>query len=125
MAQAPAESTFPHEFLVGHCTSCERLHFPPQATCPFCWRAADVVPSAGTASILTFSVVHRSRRASIVGKAPFVVAVVRLDEGLNVVSNVTGCDVDDVHVGMDVEVAFRTWDHRPVPVFVPRTPTPS
>ena len=51
---------------------------------------------------------------------PYVAAVVELDEGPRLMTNVVDCDVDAVAVGMPVEVTFRAIDDDvTVPVFRP------
>ena len=41
---------------------------------------------------------------------PYVVALVELDEGVRLVSNLTDIDPADVTVGMPVEVYYQTFD---------------
>ena len=41
---------------------------------------------------------------------PLVVALVELEEGTRLVSNVVGVDAHDVYVGMPVEVEFVAFD---------------
>ena len=40
------------------------------------------------------------------GSAPFVVAYVELAEGPRVLTNIVGCEIDEVEIGMSVEVVF-------------------
>jgi hypothetical protein len=41
---------------------------------------------------------------------PYIVALIELDEGVRIVSNLTDIDPADVQVGMPVEVYFREFD---------------
>ncbi|TFH24180.1 MAG: OB-fold domain-containing protein, partial [Myxococcales bacterium] len=51
---------------------------------------------------------------------PYVVAIVELEEGWHMLTNVVGCDPADVRVGLPVRVAFRRMsDEITLPMFVP------
>jgi uncharacterized OB-fold protein len=53
--------------------------------------------------------------------APYAVAVVDLDEGVRMVTNVIGCAPDEVTVGMAVRVTWEPLsDGRHLPLFEPR-----
>jgi uncharacterized OB-fold protein len=76
----------------------------------------------GTGTVYTFSVVHRNDLPPFNERVPYVAAIVELDEGPRMMTNIVDCDTDDVAVGMAVEVAFRTIDEDvAVPVFRPRS----
>jgi uncharacterized OB-fold protein len=64
----------------------------------------------GTGTVYTFSVVHRNDLPPFNERVPYVAAIVELDEGPRLMTNVVDCDVDDVAVGMGVSVAFRAID---------------
>jgi len=57
-----------------------------------------------TGKLVTWSIVYRSYPGI---EVPFVSAVVELDDGLTLKGNVTGCDHDDLHMGMPVTLAFN------------------
>ena len=74
----------------------------------------------GTGTVYTFSVGHRNDLPPFNERVPYVAAVVELDEGPRLMTNVVDCDVDDVAVGMAVSVAFRAIDDTvTIPVFRP------
>jgi uncharacterized OB-fold protein len=51
---------------------------------------------------------------------PYVVALVRLEEGPVMMSNVVDCDPESVKTGMLVEVAFQKWSETvTIPQFKP------
>jgi hypothetical protein len=54
------------------------------------------------------------------------IAVVELEEGPRMISNIVGCDAADIEVGMAVQVAFEQIDDSDValPVFSPVTAAP-
>ena len=93
------------ELLVAECESCGRRHAPPEAKCPYCRGDWHWVRSPGTGTVYTYSVVHRPPSAEF--GAPYVLAVVELDDGWMMTTNIVECDPDVVTCGMPVEVVFR------------------
>jgi uncharacterized protein len=87
------------------CLACGHSFFSPQIACPRCltedW---DYVESSGIGQVYSFSVVHRAPRDGF--DPPYVVADIDMQEGWHLMSNIIGCDPDDVAVGMAVRVAW-------------------
>ncbi|WP_371661726.1 Zn-ribbon domain-containing OB-fold protein [Streptomyces sp. NBC_00280] len=106
--------------LVRRCGACGRAHHYPREFCPYCW-SEDVAweTASGLATLYTWSVVHRNDLPPFGERTPYVAAVVDLDEGPRMMTEVVG-EADGVQgvlrVGMGLEVAFREG----VPVFRPR-----
>jgi len=76
----------------------------------------------GTGTVYTFSVVHKNDLPPFNERLPYVAAIVELDEGPRLMTNVVDCGVSDVAVGMPVEVTFRAIDENlTIPVFRPRS----
>jgi uncharacterized OB-fold protein len=57
----------------------------------------------------TFTVARRATHPAFEGAEPYVVAIVELEEGPRVTGNVVDCPIDDVRVGMALEL---TWDEQ-------------
>ena len=95
--------------LIQRCASCGRLRHPPGPMCPACrsleW---DTVDASGRGVVYSYVVNHHPQVAAF--DYPLVVALVELEEGTRLVSNVVGVDAHDVHVGMPVEVEFVAFD---------------
>jgi uncharacterized OB-fold protein len=110
-----------HELLLQWCTSCKRPRFYPRSVCPFCF--SDVFSwekASGGAVIYTFTVVHRPPYPAFRDKVPYVLALVQLEEGVRMMTNVIDCDLKEVHIGMKVEVAFDdVTDEITLPKFRP------
>ncbi|WP_189145344.1 Zn-ribbon domain-containing OB-fold protein [Streptomyces lacrimifluminis] len=103
--------------LVRRCGDCGRAHHYPREFCPYCW-SEDVVWEAvsGRATLYTWSVVHRNDLPPFGERTPYVAAVVDLDEGPRMMTEVVEGTEGGLRVGMGLEVAFREG----VPVFRPR-----
>lgn len=91
--------------LMRKCAKCERLQHPPTPMCPHCGSLEwDVQELTG------HGVVHgwiHSYHPTELDEAPRIVAVVELDEGVRLVSNLQGVDAGDVANGMTVHVTFE------------------
>lgn len=109
------------------CNACGFIVHPPSPRCPECL-SKDLEPSpvSGRGSVYSFTVNHQPWIPGF--DPPYVVAMVDLDDqaGLRILSNVTGCPPDEVHIGMAVEVAFQRYEDRGgvvwLPVFKPTAP---
>ncbi|MCL8207493.1 MAG: Zn-ribbon domain-containing OB-fold protein [Actinomycetia bacterium] len=108
-----------HRLLLRHCEDCGRYIFYPRAVCPHCfsdrltWREA-----SGRGTIYTYTVSHRAVAPYWEGKTPYVVALIDLEEGPRMLSNVLA-PPEAVHVGQKVRVVFTTVDDWTYPEFVP------
>ncbi|MCA9511337.1 MAG: Zn-ribbon domain-containing OB-fold protein [Myxococcota bacterium] len=108
------------ELRVQRCTACGALEFIPQPVCTACFtEALEWTRVSGRGEVYSFSVVHRPQRPEF--RAPYVVAIVALEEGAHMLTNLVDVAPDDVRIGMPVEVAFhRASDAITLPYFRPR-----
>jgi uncharacterized OB-fold protein len=100
--------------LLKKCLACDQLHYYPRTICPFCGSdRTDWQPAAGTGSIYSWSVMRRA-------ETPYCIAYVTLDEGVTMMTNIVGCDLDGIRIGQKVRVSFTPTDGGPpVPTFTP------
>lgn len=97
------------ELLLQRCTACGTLRHPPGPCCPQC-RSLSWVPVAAAGCGVVYSFV-RLHPPTVPGIEPgTVVAVVELDEGVRVVTNIVDTAADAVRVGMPVELCFEALD---------------
>jgi uncharacterized OB-fold protein len=108
-------------FLYQWCNACGAPVFYPRENCPGClgtdleWREA-----SGKGTVYTFSNVHRPQMPNFILPAPYTVALVELAEGPRIMTNVVGCDPDEVSVGMAVQLTWEPLDDgRNLPLFEP------
>ena len=104
---------------VQRCRACGQFVFIPQPICTRCQAdALDWVASSGRGVVYSYTVVHRPPRPAFA--APYVVAIVELEEGWHMLSNLVDVAPDAVHVGMPVAVRFRAMsDAITLPYFGP------
>jgi uncharacterized protein len=109
-----------HELAAQRCRECGRLRHPPRPMCPHCRSLEWDEPSlAGTGSLYSYAVLHHPR--SPLFDYPVLVALVDLDEGIRIVTNLVDMEPSDIRIGMRLTVAFEpTNDDGTVPVFGPQ-----
>jgi len=112
-----------HRLLIPRCHSCQKFWFPPSRLCPHClsddtgWEAV-----SGRGKIYSFVVFHRVYHPGFAGEVPYVVAIVELDEGPRMLTNVVGVPIDQVRCNMPVEVVFDDVSSEvAVPKFTPQS----
>ena len=107
------------ELVAERCSSCQQFRFPPRPMCPHCQSLKrDIVKLSGRGSVYSWI---RPRHPQPVGfKEPPIVALIDLEEGFRLVSNLYGIEFEKVTAGLPVEVFFDpTVGGRKVPVFRP------
>ena len=109
------------KLLIKRCRACERPHFYPRPFCPHCWSDdTEWVEASGRATLYTWSVVRRNDLPPFPDRVPYVAAIVDLEEGPRMMTNVVDCDVDRLQEGMPLVVDFRKeTDEITSPVFRP------
>jgi uncharacterized OB-fold protein len=103
---------------VQRCRACGVHLFIPQPLCIGCFSdGLEWVESAGRGGVYSFTVVHRAPHPSFA--TPYLVAIVTLDEGFEMLANLD-CDPAHAAIGMRVRVAFRAASSEiSLPYFVP------
>ena len=105
---------------IKHCNACGANHYYPRPFCPKCWSTnVDWLDAAGTGTLYTYSVVHSNDLPAFRDRVPYVVAIVDLDEGPRMETNIVDCPPDELRVGMRVTVAFEDEGEIVLPRFRP------
>jgi uncharacterized OB-fold protein/acyl dehydratase len=107
------------ELRIQRCTGCKALRHPPGPMCPRChsldW---DHLVASGRGHVYSFVVAHHPPVPPF--SYPNAVALIELDEGTRIVSNLVGIDPADVAIGLRVRVEFTKVDDELVlPLFRP------
>jgi len=104
--------------LLPCCNHCGRFFFPPSQRCRHCL-SPDVAwaESKGTGRIYSFVVYHRSYHPAFEADVPYVVAIVELDEGVRLLSNIVGTPPQNVHCDARVSVTFEEREGASIPMF--------
>ncbi len=93
------------ELRVQRCRACGAHVFIPQPLCTACFGGTlEWVASAGHGTVYSFTIVHRAPQPAFA--TPYVVAIVTLDEGFEMLANLE-CEPAAAAIGMRVRVLFR------------------
>lgn len=100
------------ELRIQRCVSCKTLRVPPRPMCGNCqtldW---DYVVSTGRGTVYSFVMPQYPPLPFL--QYPYVVALIDLDEGVRIVSNLCDINPDDIETGMPVEVFYETFEALP------------
>jgi uncharacterized OB-fold protein len=98
-----------HQLSFQQCSGCGHVQTYPRAHCEACQgRELAMHPSAGLGSILTHTTVHRAPTAAFKGDLPYVIAIVRLDEGFQLMVNLLNAREREAAIGARVRIVFQT-----------------
>lgn len=100
------DSVKAHGMKLPKCAGCGKFHAPPRDFCPHCL-SGDMTWEAvrGTGEVYSFIVMHQIYNPAFKADAPYNVAMVQLDEGPRLVSNVIGPN-DRITIGDRVRVVY-------------------
>ncbi len=94
--------------VVRQCRACGQRHFMPRGQCPACWSDdLEWIDCSGFGTVYSLSTVHRAPTPDFAGIAPYVVALIDLDEGPRMFANIVGAGARDASIGERVQVAFE------------------
>ena len=109
------------ELLIQRCNHCEEYQHYPRGICSNCWtQDIEWVKSSGKGTVWSYTITYQNRTPGFAEEVPYVLALVELEEGVKMFTNIHDCDPRDVTIGMPVEVVFdRATDRISVPFFRP------
>jgi uncharacterized OB-fold protein len=111
------------ELRLSRCQTCHYWIHPPVGVCPDCL-GRDVAPdvASGRGTVASFTINHQPWYPGL--DPPYVIAMVELDDqpSVRLTTNIVGCDVDDVRIGMPVRAVFERYDDVWIPFFEPAAP---
>ena len=109
------------ELRLQRCTDCKDAYFPPRPFCPKCGsRSVEVFKAAGRGFLYSYVINHRPRPD--LGTEPHSIAVVQLDEGPRMMTNIVGCPQtpEALVLDMPLKVTFsKQSDDISLPFFEP------
>ncbi|WP_235736381.1 bifunctional MaoC family dehydratase N-terminal/OB-fold nucleic acid binding domain-containing protein [Nocardioides alcanivorans] len=98
-----------HRLVIQRCASCQQLRHPVGPECSHCqsfeW---DTVEASGRATLYSFTVAHHPKHPAF--DYPLVIAVVELEEGTRLITNLVGIAPEDAEIGMALELEWLDAD---------------
>jgi uncharacterized OB-fold protein len=114
------EGTANRELRLQRCRACTTTYFPPQPFCPACSDDdVEVVRASGRGTVHGYVITHRAAPGF---DAPYVIAVVELEEGPRLLTNLVGIEPDPDVIALDlpVEAVYEPVGDVVLPMFRPR-----
>ena len=93
--------------VVQRCEACGDHQLDPRVRCLACGGPVSWVEASGRGSVYSYTVIRQNYVRPFRDWIPYVVALVDLDEGPRVMTNIVGCDPEAVTVGMAVRARFE------------------
>ena len=95
------------KICMQQCSECKHIRYPVSHVCPKClsynFAWTDL---SGRGSVFSYVVFHQLYNQAFKDDIPYNVAMVQLEEGPRMYSNIVGTDNDAVKVGDEVEAVF-------------------
>ncbi len=98
------------KLMMPKCDDCGHVFFYPRIACPSCHsRNVGWMQASGKGKLFSFEIAHRSLNPAFKIEAPYILAMVELEEGPRMMSNLINIDPDPavVKCDMPVEVVFE------------------
>jgi hypothetical protein len=114
------------KLMLPRCTACRRPFFYPRVACPFCGaRAISWIQASGRGRLYSFEIAHQILNKAFRVPTPVILAMVELEEGPRLLTNLVNVAPDPaaLRCDMPVEVVFeRLTDEITLPMFQPARP---
>jgi uncharacterized protein len=107
--------------VIQRCDACGAWQYYPRPFCKTCWtEGVQWAEASGRATLYTFSIVRRNDLPPFGDQVPYVAAIVDLEEGPRMVSEVVDCPLDQVEIGMPLVATYRDLaEGLKLPIFRP------
>ncbi|MFD2131776.1 Zn-ribbon domain-containing OB-fold protein [Pseudogracilibacillus auburnensis] len=107
------------KLLLQYCNDCNHYIYYPRIVCPHCMSTnIEWKESSGKGKVYSYTIV-RYGPPGFSDDVPYIPALVDLDEGVRMITNIVQCDLEDITCGMPVEVVFEQRDSVKLPLFKP------
>lgn len=114
------DGTLAGELRLQRCDTCAKIYFPPRPFCPACGsREVSVFKASGKAKLYSYVIHHRPVPGFT---PPYAIAVVELEEGPRMMTNIVECPQtpEALQLDMPVEVVFEPQNDKiTLPLFRP------
>lgn len=99
------------ELYLQKCSDCGHVRMPPAVLCPKCLsEKGEWTRMSGRGKVWSFVVFHHAYYPGYEEDIPYNTAIIELEEGPRMHTNVVGCENEDLYIGMPVEVLFEPME---------------
>ena len=96
-----------HELRLQRCLNCGKSWFPFGPVCVHCFSGHfEWAQMSGRAKVASWVIFHKVYHPGFKSDAPYNVALVELEEGPRLISNIIGIPNENIRTGMPLEVSF-------------------
>jgi len=97
-----------HQLRFQKCSVCGYVRWPASILCPQC-HSFDTqwIVASGQGKVYTFVVFHHVYHTAFEDEIPYVTAVIKLEEGPHLLSNIIDCDPNEVDCDIPVQVKWE------------------
>ena len=96
------------ELRVQRCLHCATPRYPPSRWCPKCLHdETEWVTTSGRGTVWSWCVFHRAYFKGFEPDLPYTVALIALEEGVRLYSNLIGVPDERLRVGLPVRAVFE------------------
>ncbi|RMF92537.1 MAG: Zn-ribbon domain-containing OB-fold protein [Nitrospinota bacterium] len=112
-----------HKLMLPKCDDCGKPFFYPRILCPFCHsRRISWIQASGKGKLHAFEIAYQSFNPEFKIPPPYILAMIELEEGPRLMSNLINIEPDPavIRCDMPVEVVFeKLTDEITLPLFQP------
>jgi uncharacterized OB-fold protein len=95
------------ELRLQRCHDCRRYVFYPRSVCPHCLsRELEWVAASGRGKLYSYTIVRRAMNPAFQEDVPYVFAIVELEEGPRLTTNIVNCELEALQVDMPVKAVY-------------------
>src|SRR5690606_27144723 len=85
------------KLLLQQCKACHHIQFYPRLMCTKCSsRDVEWICAQGEAKVKTYTIIHRPILPAYQKEAPYILAIVQLDEGPTMMTNIVNCPLESI-----------------------------
>lgn len=113
-----------HELVIQQCEQCGHRRWPIGPVCTECLSPETTwVPIAGTGEVWSWITYHQAFNTAFAQDLPYNVALIRMDEGHTMISNLVDIEPEEIQLGQRVQIVFDdVTDEVSIPRFRPVSP---
>ncbi len=96
-----------HELMLMRCRTCRAWRLPSRPRCPDCWSTdTEWARASGRGTLYSWGIMHQKLHPAFAEQVPYQFAVVELEEGPRIVSNIVGVPDSELRAGMPLHAVY-------------------
>jgi uncharacterized OB-fold protein len=96
------------KLMLQRCTQCGTWRLPGRERCVDCWSEdAEWAEASGRGKLYSFGIMHQKIHPAFADQVPYDFAIVELDEGPRLVTNIADCPNEDLRTDMPVTAHYE------------------